>query len=227
MFGVPSRLAVLLLLIVLSMLGALRCAATNTPPGLFRVVSVVDGDTVKVDANGTVKTVRYIGINTPETVDPRRGVEPYGPEASAANKGMVQGKMVRLERDVSETDRFGRLLRYVYVDDVMVNAWLVEQGYAQAISYPPDVKYQDLFLRLQREARDARRGLWGLQPAGTKNNGTGPAPAKHDPNGPDRDCSDFSTQAEAQAFYVAAGGPARDPHHLDADGNGKACEGLP
>ena len=225
MFIVKPRVAVPLI-IALSMLGAVRCSSANTSPDLFKVVSVVDGDTIKVDVGGSVKTVRYIGINTPETVDPNRPVEPYGPEASVANKQLVRGKMVRLEKDVSETDKFGRLLRYVYVDDVMVNAWLVEHGYAQAVSYPPDVKYQDLFTRLQREARGAQRGFWGLSPAKTPGGGASPTP-KYDPNGPDRDCGDFKTQAEAQAFYIAAGGPARDPHHLDADGNGKACESLP
>ncbi|MFC1988661.1 thermonuclease family protein [Chloroflexota bacterium] len=105
-------------------------------------------------------TVRYIGMNTPETVHPTIGEEPYGQEASAKNKELVEGKIVRLEKDVSETDQYGRLLRYVYVDDVFVNAELVRLGYAQVSTYPPDVKYQDLFLQLQREAMEAGRGLW-------------------------------------------------------------------
>lgn len=126
-----------------------------------RVVHVVDGDTIDVLAGGRRVRVRYIGINAPESVDPRRPVECFGREAAAKNKELVDGKVVRLERDVSETDRYGRLLRYVYVGDLFVNAELVRLGYAQAVTYPPDVKYQELFLALEREAREAGRGLWG------------------------------------------------------------------
>lgn len=104
--------------------------------------------------------MRYIGIDTPETVHPSKPVEYMGKEASAKNKELVDGKTVRLEKDVSETDKYGRLLRYVYVGDLFVNAELVRLGYAQVATYPPDVKYQDLFLVLQREAREAGRGLW-------------------------------------------------------------------
>ncbi len=126
-----------------------------------RVVHVVDGDTIDVQVGGRRVRVRYIGINAPESADPRRSVECFGREAAAKNKELVDGKIVRLERDVSETDRYGRLLRYVYVGDLFVNAELVRLGYAQAVTYPPDVKYQELFLALEREARAAGRGLWG------------------------------------------------------------------
>jgi len=126
------------------------------------VTRVVDGDTVEVSFAGTTYTVRYIGIDAPETVAPNRPIEPYGREASSRNTELVLGKAVRLEKDVSETDKYGRLLRYVYVGDLFVNAELVRGGYAQAISYPPDIKYQSLFLQLQNEARMAGRGLWGI-----------------------------------------------------------------
>ena len=126
------------------------------------VTRVVDGDTVEVSFAGTTYTVRYIGIDAPETVAPNRPIEPYGREASSRNTELVLGKAVRLEKDVSETDKYGRLLRYVYVGDLFVNAELVRGGYAQAISYPPDIKYQSLFLQLQNEARIAGRGLWGI-----------------------------------------------------------------
>src|SRR3990172_3375325 len=121
------------------------------------VISVVDGDTIHVLIDGQRYTVRYIGIDTPETVDPRRPVGCFGAEASAENKRLVEGKTVGLERDVSETDRFGRLLRYVYVGDGMVNETLVRRCYAQASTFPPDVKYQERFLAAQREAREAGR----------------------------------------------------------------------
>lgn len=116
----------------------------------------------EVNITGILYKVRYIGIDTPETVHPTRGEEPYGREACAKNKELVEGKVVRLEKDVSETDKYGRLLRYVYVDDLFVNAQLVRLGYAQVATYPPDVKYQDLFLQLQREAREVGRGLWAI-----------------------------------------------------------------
>jgi endonuclease YncB( thermonuclease family) len=125
-----------------------------------QVIEVVDGDTIKVLLDGAAYTVRYIGIDTPETVHPEIGVEWMGPEASAANEELVAGKTVRLERDVSETDRYGRLLRYVYVGDLFVNQELVRLGYAQVSTYPPDTKYVDLFTAAQREAREAGRGLW-------------------------------------------------------------------
>jgi len=129
------------------------------------VVRVIDGDTIEVSIDGEIYKVRYIGIDTPETVHPEKPVEWMGPEASAANKELVGGKTVYLEKDVSETDKYGRLLRYVFLaDGTFVNAELVRLGYAQVSTYPPDVKYQDLFLEMQREAREAERGLWGPTP---------------------------------------------------------------
>jgi len=131
-----------------------------------RVRDVVDGDTIHVSIDGRQYTVRYIGIDTPETVRPNHPVEWMGPEATAANEALVAGKTVYLEKDVSETDGYGRLLRYVYLaDGTMVNLELVRQGYAHAGSYPPDVKHQALLNRAEREAREAGRGLWG--PEGT------------------------------------------------------------
>jgi len=124
------------------------------------VARVVDGDTIEVLMAGITYRIRYIGIDTPETVDPRRPVQCYGREASQRNRELVEGETVELEKDVSETDEFGRLLRYVWVDGEMVNAALVREGYAVAATYPPDVKHQELFLGLQREAIDAGRGLW-------------------------------------------------------------------
>jgi len=106
--------------------------------------------------------LRYIGIDTPETVDPRRPVGCFGREASERNRQLVEGRTVGLEKDVSETDSCGRLLRYVWVDDQMVNGALVEEGYALAATYPPDVRYSGVFASLQAQAREGKRGLWGL-----------------------------------------------------------------
>jgi len=139
--------------------------ATATPSAtasrtLAQVVRVVDGDTIAVAMDGVEYRVRYIGINTPETVDPRKPVECYGREGSQRNRELVEGQTVELEKDVSETDQYDRLLRYVWLNGDMVNAILVREGYALASTYPPDVKYQELFLDLEREAREAGRGLW-------------------------------------------------------------------
>jgi endonuclease YncB( thermonuclease family) len=128
-----------------------------------RVERVVDGDTIIVILDGTRERVRYIGIDTPKTVDPNRPGQPYGPEASARNKELLDGETVYLEKDISERDVFQRLLRYVRLEDGrMVNMILVEEGSAQAATYPPDVKHAEEFVNLQREASDAKRGLWGL-----------------------------------------------------------------
>ena len=123
---------------------------------------MIDGDTIRVCCVfGDQVTVRYIGIDTPETHHPMKGVEHYGEEASDANRKLVDGKTVSLEFDVEQRDRYGRLLAYVFLKDgTFVNAWLVENGYAVVMTIPPNVKYQELFLKLQREAREARRGLW-------------------------------------------------------------------
>lgn len=122
-----------------------------------RVVRVIDGDTVDLEGG---QRVRYIGVNTPEMNDSRPAVRGWAEKAREKNRELVEGKRVTLERDVSETDRYGRLLRYVYLEGTMVNAELVRLGYAYATSYPPDVKHQDLFARLEKEARGAGRGLW-------------------------------------------------------------------
>ena len=107
-------------------------ALPTPPPGLpqARVTRVVDGDTIEVSMEGRRYTVRYIGVDTPESVAPGQPVECYGREASRRNRELVEGRTVLLEKDVSETDRYGRLLRYVWADGVMVNAVLVAEGYA-------------------------------------------------------------------------------------------------
>jgi micrococcal nuclease len=168
--------APLVLLTALAVLGCAREAevtestpptkATPSPyvrPGLTpaRVTRVVDGDTIRVEIGGEEFRVRYIGIDTPETVDPRRPVQCLGQQASERNRQLVEDKVVGLEKDVSDTDSFGRLLRYVWVGDRMTNAALVEEGFALASTYPPDVRYVDRFASLQTQARENGRGLWG------------------------------------------------------------------
>lgn len=132
-------------------------AGASIPPGFSLVTRVVDGDTIEVGG----QKVRYIGVNTPETVDPRRPVQCFGHEASEFNKSLVDGKPVRLVRDISETDKYGRLLRYVYLEDgTFVNLALVSGGYAQVNTYPPDVAHAAEFQKAQADARAAGRGLW-------------------------------------------------------------------
>ncbi|MBI2595628.1 thermonuclease family protein [Candidatus Daviesbacteria bacterium] len=132
---------------------------------LVTVSRVVDGDTIEVVYLGQARKLRYIGVNTPETVDPRRPVQCFGKEAADENKRLLAGKEVYLEKDISDTDKFGRLLRYVYLklDDntmLFINDYLVREGFAQVDTFPPDVKYQARFVAAQKEARENNRGLW-------------------------------------------------------------------
>ena len=125
--------------------------------GTFKVTRVIDGDTIEIDGG---ERVRYIGIDTPETVDPRKTVQCFGVEASNKNKELVEGRMVWLEKDVTDKDKYNRLLRYVYVGDAFINLELVKQGFAYSYSYPPDIKYQNQIVTAQQEAREAKKGLW-------------------------------------------------------------------
>ena len=136
--------------------------AAGAGAGEGRVVRVVDGDTIHVQVGGVREKVRYIGVDTPETVHPSRGVECFGKAASAANARLVAGERVRLVADVERRDRYDRLLAYVYRvrDGAFVNAELARGGYAQALTIAPNVRFAERFARLAREARDAGRGLW-------------------------------------------------------------------
>jgi len=127
-----------------------------------RVVKVVDGDTIHVEVAGTREKVRYIGVDTPETKHPSKGVECFGQKASDFNAELVADERVRLVRDVEERDRYGRLLAYVYRvrDGLFVNAELARLGYAQPLSIPPDVRHAERFAELARVARQQGRGLW-------------------------------------------------------------------
>lgn len=127
------------------------------PGDTVRVGRVIDGDTIRLTDG---RTVRYIGIDAPETVDPKRSVQCFGKEASAEDRRLVEGKEVRIVKDVSETDRYGRLLRYVYEGDTFVNEALVRGGFARAEAYPPDVRYRDLFGEAEHDAKTNHRGLW-------------------------------------------------------------------
>ena len=124
---------------------------------LIKVTRAIDGDTIEIEGG---EKVRYIGIDTPETVDPRKPIQCFGVEASKKNKELVEGKTVRLEKDITDRDKYNRLLRYIWVGDTFINLELVKQGFAYSYSYPPDIKYQEQFVKAQQEAREAKRGLW-------------------------------------------------------------------
>jgi micrococcal nuclease len=127
-----------------------------------RVTRVVDGDTIRVAVGGRSERVRYIGVDTPESVKPGTPVQCFAHAAAAENARLVAGERVRLVRDVEARDRFGRLLAYVYRlrDGRFVNAELVRRGYARPLTIPPNVRFADRFVGLARAARAARRGLW-------------------------------------------------------------------
>jgi len=122
-----------------------------------RVTRIIDGDSIEVDIGGVAFRVRYIGIDCPEASDS------FGPEATEANRQLVEGKTTRLVKDISEVDDFNRLLRYVYVGDLFVNAEMVRLGYARAVSYPPDLAHDELFADMELRARQAGAGLWAEQ----------------------------------------------------------------
>lgn len=128
------------------------------------VVHVVDGDTIDVQfKDGRKERVRMLLIDTPETKHPRLGVQPFGPEASGFTKNVLYQKQVVLEMDVSERDKYGRILAYVWLENENVNRKLLEQGLARVAIFPPDIKYLDEFEEVQEEARQSKRGIWSLE----------------------------------------------------------------
>ncbi len=212
-------------------LGA-SCIPDN-PPQTGKVVEVVDGDTIRVmlDENGLVYSVRYIGMDTPENTNQ---VEYFGTEAEAKNLELVYGKKATLIKDVSETDQYGRLLRYVIVDNLFINYELVAQGYANTASYPPDITCIPTFQEAEQKASASMLGLWNapptLAPLPTQApSGGGGGNAVCNCGGPDLDCKDFSSHASAQACYeycVSQG--YGNIFRLDGnDNDGLACESLP
>jgi micrococcal nuclease len=160
--GRMRRLAPVLLLVAL-LAGCDAATLSEEPAGRpmeGRVVRVVDGDTIHVMVDGRREKVRYIGVDTPESVKPNTPVECFAKAASAANARLVEGRRVRLELDVEPRDRYGRLLAYVYRGETFVNAELVRGGYATALTVPPNVDHAGRFSALAREARRAGKGLW-------------------------------------------------------------------
>jgi micrococcal nuclease len=137
--------------VALALLAILALFACQPRTVAYKVIQVIDGDSVVLEGN---HHVRYIGIDAPEKE------ESYYSEATQANKKLVEGKKVKLEKDVTEKDRYGRLLYYVYVDKTFVNAEMVRLGYAQVKSYPPDTKHQIYLEAMEIEAKQLRKGIW-------------------------------------------------------------------
>jgi micrococcal nuclease len=132
-----------------------------TAGALALVTRVVDGDTVEVQLGGREEDVRYIGVDTPESVAPGQPVECYGNDASEFNRSLVEGERVRLEYGAERRDVYGRLLAYVYLRGDLVNAELLQRGYARTLAIAPNTDRAELFDRIEQRAANAGRGLWG------------------------------------------------------------------
>jgi micrococcal nuclease len=205
---------------------------TQQPIEIGTAAYVVDGDTIGVQLGDTIQRVRYIGMNTPE-----RG-EPCAREATAANAALVDGRTVAMIRDVSETDRYGRLLRYVYVEGTFVNAALVADGWAEAARYPPDTAFAAWFDLLEAQAHAANLGC---HPTGIFGAASSPSvemtplpPTAPMPSMPSAtparncvgnryNCDHFKSCEELMSYWNACPG---DPSQLDGNHDGKPCESL-
>ena len=210
------------------------------------VTKVVDGDTIKVDIDGTEYSLRYIGVDSPEPDSTDPDIKRLADAATAANSSLIEGREVYLEREVSDQDRFGRLLRDVWLVDsggsyVLISIELVRAGYAQIATFPPDVRYLAQLTEAQTMAQDDKVGLWGLDsppaPADESPEAVAPEPtpqnlvgggaaekchASYDPCLPivdDLDCAEVRAMGAAP---VTVKGP--DDYMLDAEEDGLGCE---
>ena len=163
-----ARLVLALAAVVVALVLAGREAvAPDAPTGAGRVVRVVDGDTIQVDVDGRREKVRYIGVDTPESVKPGTPVQCYAKPASHFNERLVEGKRVRLRYGPERYDRYGRLLAYVFLTGpghTFVNALLVRRGYARTLAIAPNTQRADLFNRLEQRAQRRGLGLWSACP---------------------------------------------------------------
>ncbi|PWH17546.1 MAG: hypothetical protein DDG59_07990 [Anaerolineae bacterium] len=189
------------------------CIPLQTPQ-LGLVTKVIDGDTIRVLLDGKEEKVRYIGIDAPESTTTQ---EAFGKEATKRNAQLVRNQIVELYRDVSETDRYGRLLRYVVTNSVFVNLKLIEEGYAKAVTYPPDVACATIFQYAERTARELGKGLWVAATPSASPNCDPAYPDVCIPSPPpDLSCAEISFRN----FRVLP----PDPHGFDGDQDGLGCE---
>jgi micrococcal nuclease len=209
--------------------GFSSCIPLNAQSEVGKVISVIDGDTIEVLIEDQTYRVRYIGIDSPETNSPETGTETFGPEAAEKNRDLLDGNEITLVKDTSETDPYGRLLRYVFVGDlggVFVNYELVASGYASASSYPPDIACDETFSSAERNARSQEMGLWAPVPIllptdppvleASGNCETAYPDVCIPPPPPDLDCNDF----QFRRFRVLQ----PDPHNFDRDQDGIGCK---
>jgi endonuclease YncB( thermonuclease family) len=156
---------IVLLIVVATESGWLNGATNNlqqNDPGLYAINRYVDGDTIDVNMNGSVETIRFIGVDTPETHKPNTPVQCYGPEASSYTHSLIGKNSLRLEADPLDTnrDRYGRLLRYIYLPDgTLVEAKLIGEGYGFAYTQFPFQKKAQ-FIALEQSAKQSGKGLW-------------------------------------------------------------------
>lgn len=129
---------------------------------IYKVARVIDGDTIELEGG---ERVRYIGINAPELYYLQKPVECFANESKKKNQELTEGKEVILKKDTRDRDKYGRLLRYVFIGDTFVNLELVQQGFAYAAAYPPDAAYQNILADGQKKAKQTKKGLWGACPA--------------------------------------------------------------
>lgn len=193
------------------------------------VTKVVDGDTIEVTINNVQQKIRIIGINTPESVDPRRGVQCFGIDASNAAKEKLAGQSVQLEKDPtqSERDKYGRLLRFVWMENGKKDfgAWMIANGYAYEYTYDTPHTYQASYRQLQQEAENNQRGLWSPD---TCKGETSQSLNKPSVANTKKKCSDFTTRQEAQGYFDAHGGTnSSEVKRMDGNSDGEACETLP
>lgn len=205
-----------------------------------KVTNVVDGDTIDIQLEGQEERVRLLLVDTPETVHPSKPVQPFGPEASNYAKEILTGEEVRVEYDGPKRDHYDRLLAYIWIDGENFNQQLLEKGLARyAYVYDPPYSHAETMSEAESHAQQQEKGIWSIDGYVTEDGFSAQENQENDtssysdnlpfnPDGPDRDCGDFTTQQDAQAFYVAAGGPDVDPHSLDGnDNDGLVCESLP
>jgi len=185
---------------------------------IYKVTKIVDGDTLDIE---TGDRIRLICIDTPEVG------EYYYEEASDYLERLVLGEDIELVKDISETDRYGRLLRYIYLDGDFINEKMVKQGYAKAYPYSPDTSLCPLIEDAEDYAKSHNLGIWAEQePDQTpEDNGDSGGEAVCSCSGNIYNCDDFDTHDEAQACYEYCG--SGDIHQLDRDDDGLACESLP
>ena len=201
------------------------CIPVSTKREVGIVKSITDGDTIVVKINGVDYKVRYIGI---DCMEPSSGE--FGISATNANKDLVLGKEVTLIKDISEVDRYDRLLRYVVVGNIFVNDYLVRTGMAKAVSYYPDTICNDTFEEAQNIAESNYYGMWAsmyVDPGSRSSVPTSVSVGLCNCN-IDYDCCDFASHSEAQACFESCGGsPSYNWSRLDGDNDGSACEALP